>query len=66
MSEYVRLALIMLFKDALDKLCVQNGVKSEQQRSWLINAITELEALSPTPINRSDERPIISMPTREV
>lgn len=64
MPEAVRLALIMLFKEALDKICVQNGVNSEQQRSLLINAITELEALAPnTP---TGERPIISMPTREV
>lgn len=64
MSEYVRLALLMLFKDALDRVSLLNGVDSEHQRSVYANAITELEALAPTPVSYSDERPIISMPER--
>lgn len=66
MSEYVRLALLLLFKDALDRVLILNGVESEHQRSVLTNAIAELEALAPTPVSYSDERPIISMPERSV
>ena len=66
MSEYVRLALLMLFKDALDRVCLLNGSDSELQRSLLTNAITELEALAPTPVTNTNERPVISMPERKV
>lgn len=66
MSEYVRLALLMLFKDALDRVSLLNGVDSEHQRSVLTNAIAELEALAPTTFAHSDARPVISMPERKV